>query len=276
MADHGLATEPFPQPPSIHELVADRTISVLGVKITDVTLRRAVELIESAIHRYDGRTRNVFFVNAHTLNLAAADPSFRRVLDTADYVFGDGTGVRWAARLKGIRVRDNLVGTDLVPELFRTTAGRGYRYYLLGADPETIRQAAAYAEEQFPGWVQAGYHHGYLMSEELNRKVVRQINRARPDVLMVGMGNPLQERWLHDHQAELQVPVCMGLGGIFGYWAGGLRRSPLWLRRLGAEWIGILLQQPRKVRRYLLGNPLFLWRALRDKFRENPLQWPTA
>ena len=241
-----------------------QTLSVLGVEMTDVTRSRAIELLEEMIHRCDGRTRSVFFVNAHTLNLAAADEAYRRVLNSADHVFGDGTGVRWAARLQGRRMKDNVNGTDLTPELFRATAGRGYRYFLLGADRQTVRRAAAHAAETFDGWTQVGFHHGYLSDPELSAKVIRQINRSGADVLLVGMGNPLQEQWIRQHQHELEAPVCIAVGGLFSYWAGDLQRAPQWLRRCGWEWAGILLQQPRKAQRYLWGNPLFLWRALRQ------------
>lgn len=269
MADHGSTPTATLDPPVVPESHAgygaeDRRLSILGVEITDVPRRRALGLLEETIRQHHGCTRSVFFVNAHTLNLAAAEEAYREVLRGADYVFGDGTGVRWASYLQGAPVRDNLVGTDLVPALFRETAGRGYRYFLLGSDRQTIQRAAGHAEEAFPGWSQTGYHHGYLTTPELTARAIRQINRARPDVLLVGMGNPLQERWIHAHRHELEVPVCMAVGGLFGYWAGDLRRAPRWLRNRGAEWLGILLQQPHKARRYLLGNPLFLIRILRE------------
>ena len=246
----------------------DRVFSALGVRITDVTRRRATELLEAIVCRDDGRTRCVYYVNTHTLNLAAADPQYRDVLNAADYVFGDGTGVRWAARLQGIRVCENLCGTDLTPQLLRATAGRGYRYFLLGGTEETIRDAARFAEQTFTGWTRAGMHHGYLADNDLHARVVRQINDSRPHLLLVGMGNPLQEQWIHRHRHELQVPLCMAVGGLFGYWTGSLQRTPAWLRRYGAEWLGILLQQPHKARRYLLGNPSFLARILRQWWKD--------
>jgi N-acetylglucosaminyldiphosphoundecaprenol N-acetyl-beta-D-mannosaminyltransferase len=267
MQDHHETATMTLDPPATLEATrrqsaGDRLLSILGVGVTDVTRRRAIELLEGLIRQYDGRARSVCFVNAHTLHLAADDGTYREVLNAADYVFGDGTGVRWASRLQGTRVQDNLVGTDLVPALFRETAGSGYRYFLLGADEGTIQRAAAHAEETFCGWTQVGYHHGYLADPGLDAEVVRRINQARPDVLLVGMGNPLQERWIHRHRHELDVPVCVAVGGLFSYWAGELRRAPLWMRRCGSEWVGILVQQPHKARRYLLGNWLFLMRIL--------------
>jgi N-acetylglucosaminyldiphosphoundecaprenol N-acetyl-beta-D-mannosaminyltransferase len=247
-------------------LPVEQIVSILGVDVTDVSKGRAIELLKLMIDSNDDRTRNVLFVNAHTLNQAAADSRYRDLLGTADYVFGDGTGVRWAARLQGIRLRDNLVGTDLVPELFRTTAGHGYRYFMLGSDEETNYRAAQYAAANFNGWTQAGHHHGYIEDEAQTRQIIQTINEAKPHVLLVGMGNPLQEQWIHKHQQELKVPLCMGIGGLFDYWSGNVSRAPRWLCQCGYEWVWRLFQQPRdKASRYLLGNPLFLWRIFLDK-----------
>ncbi|MDY0170520.1 MAG: WecB/TagA/CpsF family glycosyltransferase [Thermoguttaceae bacterium] len=258
----------FSLPPALTVLPArvpeERIVHILGVGITDVTRARAVQLIYEMIDAYNGQSQSVFFVNAHTLNLATTDRSYREILNAGSTVFGDGTGVRWAARMKGIHLRDNLNGTDLVPELLGCMPGR--RYYLLGSDPETIRRAAAVAEMHFPNWTLAGFHHGYLAYAGASAEVVRQISAARPDVLLVGMGNPRQERWIHEHQSQLRVPVCMGIGGLFDFWAENVSRAPQWLRRIGHEWIWRLFQQPSdKARRYLLGNPLFLLRAWTDR-----------
>ena len=242
----------------------DRRITILGVDVTDVTRPRAIEMLDQVLRQPDGRTHVVYFVNTHTLNLAAGNESFRQVLNLADCVFADGTGVRWAARLQGLRLRDNVNGTDLTPELLRATAGHGYRYFLLGADEPTVTLAARHAATSFDGWTQAGFHHGYLSDPQITARVIRQINDARADLLLVGMGNPIQENWLHRHRRELNVPLCLAVGGLFTYWAGDLRRAPRWLRRCGAEWLGVLLQQPHKASRYLLGNPLFLVRICRE------------
>jgi len=245
-------------------LAAEETVSVLGVEVTDVSRHRAVELLREMIDARDGRTRDVYFVNTHTLNLSAGDSTYREVLNAADCVFGDGTGVRWGARLKGVRLKDNLCGTDLVPMLLKQTATDRYRYFLLGGNEETSYKAAQYAAATFNDWTQVGHHHGYVQDETKAHKVIQMINDAQPHVLLVGMGNPLQEQWIHKYRAELRVPLCIGVGGLFAYWAGTLQRAPKWLRHVGYEWLGILLQQPKKAKRYLLGNPLFLWRIAID------------
>ncbi len=245
----------------------DRRVTILGVELTDVTVKRAVDIIEEMVLDRSQRARSIYFVNAHTLNLAQADAGYRETLNAADHVFGDGTGVRWGARLQGIRVQDNLVGTDLVPALFYEKAGRGYSYFLLGSDEKTIESAASYARADFDGWNQAGFHHGYLTSDELTEAAIEQINQARPDVLLVGMGNPLQECWIARYKDRLQVPVVMGIGGLFDYWADNVSRAPLWLRKAGHEWLWRLYQQPRdKAHRYLVGNPLYLFHICREQW----------
>jgi N-acetylglucosaminyldiphosphoundecaprenol N-acetyl-beta-D-mannosaminyltransferase len=242
-------------------------LSVLGVRIHNVARREAISRIEEIIRRRDARAASVFFVNAHTLNLAAADSSYRSTLNSGDYVLADGTGIRWAARLRGIRILDNMVGTDFIPAMFRETADRGYSYFMLGADPRTIEVAADYARCMFPGWTQAGFHHGYLTDETAASDAIEQINAVRPDVLLVGMGNPIQEQWIERHLARLNVFACLGIGGLFDYWAGNVSRAPSWIRSLGHEWLWRLFQEPRlKARRYLIGNPLFLARVLRERF----------
>ncbi len=238
---------------------------ILDVEITDITRREAVELLDEMIEQYDGRSCCVFFANAHTLNLADSNPEYRDVVNSADHVLGDGTGIRWASKINGTPVKDNVNGTDLLPEFFQATAGRSY--YLLGANAATVREAADKARENFPDARQVGYHHGYVQNAEASARVIEEINAARPDVLLVGMGNPLQEQWIMAHRHELNVPVIIGVGGLFDFWAGTFSRAPQWIRKLGHEWIWRLAKQPvDKARRYLVGNPLFLYRVLRRKF----------
>ena len=267
----GVKITPYPResaPPATPKLPS---VTVLGVKILDLSIPSALVFLEALIKRPRGKTASLYFVNAHTLNLAAEDGEFRDTLNSANAVFGDGTGVRWAARLQGIRLLDNLNGTDLIPSLFLETAGKGYRYFLLGADANSIERAAAAAHERFPGWDQAGYHHGYVTAED-SPAVVDRINASGAHVLLVGMGNPLQERWIARYRERLEIPLAIGVGGLFDHWAGNLRRAPRWVRRLGFEWLQLLLQQPHKLKRYGLGNPRFLFRVAREEWRRRMAQ----
>lgn len=243
------------------------TLRILGVEITDITVPEALALMTDFAERED-RTRVLYYVNAHTLNCAAEDPAYRDVLNRGDIVFGDGTGVRWAARMQGVRLKANLNGTDLTPLLFEHAAGHGLRYYLLGATPETIEKAADFCRREWTGWELAGYHHGYVHDDSTG--VLDDIRRAEPNILFVGMGNPLQEQWIDAHKDRLEVPLVTGTGGLFDYWGGNIERAPRWMRRSGIEFLYLIMQQPHKARRHFIGDPIYLFRAARERARGEP------
>lgn len=247
-------------------------VTIFGLRISNHSHEEAIALIEHMILERSGTTNSIFIANTHTLNLACDDRYYHAVLTRANKVFADGTGARWAARLRGVKLKANLVGTDLVPKLFETTAGKGYRYFLIGGHAETVEKAASTCKSLYPGWDLVGYQHGYLDKHETAR-AIDEINAACPHILLVAMGNPHQERWIDKYRSRLCVPVCIGVGGLIDHWAGNLKRAPLWVRRYGCEWVQILLQQPHKWRRYIVGNPKFLMRIVRElpRDRSSPL-----
>jgi N-acetylglucosaminyldiphosphoundecaprenol N-acetyl-beta-D-mannosaminyltransferase len=234
------------------------TLRLMGVEVADLDVASAVARLSAWLD--SGGRRALFFVNAHTLNLASRDQDFRAVLNRADAVFGDGTGVRWAARARGRRLKANLNGTDLVPALLQ--ARPGTRVFLLGSTAERIGVGAAAFQARFTTIQVVGAHHGYVQDETSARAVVAAINAASPELLLVGMGNPLQERWIDRWRDELDIPLAVGIGGFLEYFSGALDRAPAWMRRSGMEWVHIMLRQPWKASRYLAGNPAFLARLL--------------
>jgi N-acetylglucosaminyldiphosphoundecaprenol N-acetyl-beta-D-mannosaminyltransferase len=230
---------------------------VMGIRIhclsTEEVLRRMFHLIA------DDEPHRIHIVNTATLNLAYANSIYRAVLNRGDLVLNDGTGVRWAARKQGVRLPDNNVGTDLIPKLCARSAPRGLRFFLLGGGAETVERAGQTLQQRFPGINVVGMRHGYFLPSE-EREICNEIVRLEPDVTLVGLGNPLQELWIDRHLDSLKHGIVIGVGGLFDHLAANLRRAPLWMRHAGCEWVHILLQQPYKWRRYLLGNPLFLYR----------------
>jgi N-acetylglucosaminyldiphosphoundecaprenol N-acetyl-beta-D-mannosaminyltransferase len=234
-----------------------RHVDIIGTTFVDMAFDEALAELAGVVDAREPKT--VHFANAATLNLAAADPEYRNALNAADYVYGDGTGVRWAAALRGVRLQSNLNGTDLIPALIEQRENT--RVFLLGGTEEMIAEAARRFPEYFPRAELIGWHHGFFDHGDSGEMIAR-INAARPDLLLVGFGNPLQERWIAANRGQLDVPLTAGVGGLFSYWAGTLTRAPALYRRLGIEWLHILRKQPHKARRYLLGNPLFLLRMM--------------
>ena len=234
-----------------------KRLTIIGVNFTDLPFDEAGRLLSDATAGAGRKT--VFFANAATLNLAARDPAYKRSLNAADLVFGDGTGVRWAARLRSVRLQANLNGTDVVPALIRSRPG--LRVFMLGATAAVAEQAARRFPTLFPGAELVGRHHGYFDHSHPG-DVIEQINSSRPDLLLVGFGNPLQEQFIIANRDALRVPLVAGVGGLFGFWAGTRTRASATLRRAGMEWIHILFTETGKKKRYLLGNPAFLMRMV--------------
>lgn len=237
-------------------------VTILGVRFDRVSRSAAVADMEGRFSRH--AAVKVYIVNAHTLNLACARPGYRDILNAADLLLNDGSGVQIASRLAGKPFPDNLVGTDLVPELCAAAVRRGVSVYLLGGESGVAERAGDELRRRIPGLKIAGSHHGYL-GQEHGPRVIESINRSGAGIVLVAFGNPLQETWIHNNAPGLKCDLCIGVGGLFDHLSGRLRRAPAWMRRAGIEWVHILLCQPHKWKRYILGNPLFAWRVLVDQ-----------
>jgi N-acetylglucosaminyldiphosphoundecaprenol N-acetyl-beta-D-mannosaminyltransferase len=238
---------------------------LLGVRLTlqdaDTLLERMAGWIRA------GSRKLVLSGNIHAFNLAYELDWLRQLFEQAGAVRMDGAGLRLAAWLLGCHPPPRSTAADFIWTLADFAAGRGIRLFLLGSRPGVAAEAAARLRQRSPGLIIAGARHGYFDTSAgglENAQVVDEINRAGPDLLIVGMGMPLQERWLRNNWGALAVPVAMTGGAVFDYTAGRLRRPPRWMQQAGLEWLGRLIIEPRKLwRRYLIGNPVFLWRFFR-------------
>ena len=241
-------------------LLADASapfVSVLGARIRRMT----PDMVDEAFHRFmhDGYAHSVYIANAATTNLCYENPAYRDCINRGHLVLNDGTGVGWAARWQGRPFSHNHVGTDLIPRICDKGQDWGLRVFLLGGGPGVAERAGNTLSARFPGIAIAGCHHGYVGAQD-DERVCAMINAARPHLLLVAMGNPIQEMWIDRNLRRLDRGAAVGVGGLFDHLAGNLQRAPQWVRTAGIEWMQILLQQPHKWKRYILGNPLFLYR----------------
>jgi len=243
-------------------------VNVLGVGVDPVT----VEQLHAGIKRLleGGRRGTVLNVNANCLNLLYRDSALRGFFDDADVVFCDGSGVMLAARLLGGRIPERITYADWAWRLAAFAETEGLSLFLLGAGPGVAERAAQEFRARHPGLNISGVRDGYFdhtSGSEENEAVLREVNAAGPHILIVGLGMPLQERWLMENRNRLDAGVALTGGAVFDYVSGGLRRGPRLLTDNGFEWLARLLVEPRRLwRRYLLGNPLFLLRVLRQLF----------
>lgn len=230
-----------------------------------------VEELQAEIKRLvaSGKRGTVLNVNAHCLNLLYESPALRAFFDEADVVFCDGSGVMLAARLLGGRIPARITYADWAWRLAAFAEAEGLSLFLLGARPDVAESAALKLRGRYPGLKIVGVHHGYFdhsAGSVENEAVLEEINASRPDILLVGLGMPLQETWLMQNRHGIEVGVALTGGAVFDYVSGSLHRGPRVLTRNGFEWLARLIVEPRRLwRRYLLGNPLFLLRVLRQR-----------
>jgi N-acetylglucosaminyldiphosphoundecaprenol N-acetyl-beta-D-mannosaminyltransferase len=242
-------------------------MDILGVGVDPLT----VEELHAEIGRLvrEGERGLVLNVNAHLLNLCYEDPELRGFLNGAEVVFCDGAGVMLAARILGKRIPERITYADWAWRLAAFAAAERYSLYFLGARPGVAQEAAKSLRRSYPNLRIVGVRHGYFdhsAKSPENAAVVREINAAAPDILLVGLGMPLQERWLMENRERIDAGVVLTGGAVFDYVSGGLRRGPRLLTDNGFEWLARLLVEPRRLwRRYLVGNPLFLLRVLRQR-----------
>jgi N-acetylglucosaminyldiphosphoundecaprenol N-acetyl-beta-D-mannosaminyltransferase len=244
------------------ERKARARVQVLGCPIDSVTMNEAVARVEEAVA--SGAPCRHVSINAAKLVRLQRDPVLREAIAGCDLVTADGQAVVWASRLLGCPVPARVAGIDLMEELLRIAPSRGYRVFLLGARPEVVERAAATIERRFPGIRLAGRQHGYFGRDE-EGPIVERLAGAAPDLLFVALETPAKELFLARHAGRLRIPFAMGVGGAFDILAGRRRRAPVWLRRLGLEWLYRLTQDPRRLAsRYLVGNTRFILLVLRE------------
>lgn len=237
---------------------------ILGVRIDDITEDEALEILVGFIR--GGAGHRIVTPNPEIVMAARRSPAYRRVLNAADLSIPDGVGLLLAARLQGTRLRAHVRGTDLVLRLAERSVGEGWRWFLLGAAPGVAVAAATALARRFPGIAIAGAAPGGPGPEQ-DAACRRMLGAAGPiHVLLVAYGAPAQEEWIARNQAQLPIPVQIGVGGAFNFIAGRSPRAPGWLRRLELEWAYRLATEPWRWRRQL-ALPAFASLALVEAIR---------
>lgn len=243
-----------------------------GIPIDRVTSAEALDRIASLVEA--GRGGAVFTPNVDHVVLASKVPELARAYAAVDLSLADGTPVVWASQLLGAAVPEKVSGSDLLLPLVERAAARGWRTYLLGGAPGVADEAAARLQARFPTLVVAGSDAPRLTLDgegDESAAALERLAAARPQLVLVALGAPKQELWIHRQRAALAPAVAVGVGAALDFAAGRVRRAPRWISRAGLEWLWRLAREPRRLwRRYLVQDPAFaaiLWRALRARRR---------
>lgn len=227
--------------------------------------------IHAAISKYVASPGQAFILsgNIHGINLARQHKWLKDFYNRADLIRVDGTGIVIGARFLGERISSRNTWADWGWPLAEHLAAKGHSVFLLGGPKGIAEKAAQRLKHHAEGLRIAGTYHGYFeKSGPENDAVIDRINRRKPDILIIGFGMPLQEKWILENHAAISATVFITAGAAFEYLSGSLSRCPKWMGEWGLEWLYRLLQNPKRMgNRYIWGNTAFMANILLERFK---------
>jgi len=220
-------------------------VEILGINIDNITMDQAVNKVNSF---FDGKTHTVFTPNPEIIMLAHKDEELKDALNSADILLPDGIGVVIGAWLIGTPLPERVAGFDFTCNLLKTDR----TFYLLGSKPGVAELAAKKLKAQDVKIV--GTHHGYFNDDA---EIIGDINEKKPDILLVCLGAPKQEKWIYKNKDKLNVALCLGVGGTLDVIAGTAKRAPMIWQKLYLEWLYRAVKEPYRIPR-LMALPQFI------------------
>lgn len=237
-------------------------VDILGVSIDSVTMGEAVEKVLSFLD--ENRTHTVYTPNSEIMMAAQRDPYLKEILCEADLLVADGAGVVLASKILGVDLPEKVSGIDLARNIFASENHKPIRFFFFGGKPGVAEAAGENILKHYKGVEIVGYRNGYF-SMDKEAEIIDKINSSHADILLVALGAPKQEKWIHEHKKKLNVRVCIGVGGTFDVFAGRVKLAPEFFRKNGLEWLYRLYREPRRFGR-MLDLPRFMllviWRRL--------------
>ncbi|KPV42996.1 glycosyl transferase [Alicyclobacillus ferrooxydans] len=222
-----------------------------------------VEAVEQILMWIEERSRRmVITAGPEFVMMTKRDDELRRIAHVADLVTPDGIGVVWAARRQGVQVAERVTGVELVHQLLRTASDRKQplRVFMLGATDESLSRALEALHAEYPMHTFAG-RNGYFQSED-TAAILAEVEAFSPQVWLVGLGQPRQERFIYNALGKLPGCVAIGVGGSIDVWGGTVKRAPDLVQKLNVEWLYRLVRQPSRFKRQL-ALPKFAWQVIR-------------
>ena len=220
-------------------------------------------------------------INAHSYNTARKDSLFAEALTNGDVLLPDGVSIVMACKwIKAKSLpKERIAGWDLFvfemeklereSEELRTKSEESKIVMFMGSSQKVLDMIVKRAAEVYPHLKVVTYSPPYKteFSDEDNKAIIDAIHAANPDLLWIGMTAPKQEKWTYSHWKELNIHCHVGsIGAVFDFFAGTMKRAPMWWQEHGLEWLYRLLKEPKRMwRRYIIGNTLFLWNMLKEK-----------
>lgn len=259
---------------------------ILGIRFDKVTSFQALKITEQFL--YSSASHTIFTPNPEFLVKAQEDEYFKKILNTGHLNICDGKGIQLVSKIK----LERITGADFMLELCDLAEKHSRSVYLLGSGNETvITKTVEVLKNKFPKLIIVGYNKGPKIEEvkhnnnvtmkqcsneamleldtQENEKILNDIKSANPDILFVAFGMGKQEKWIYENLNKLPgVKIAMGVGGAFEFISGTIPRAPIWVRKLGLEWLFRLIQEPKRIKRMRNATMVFLWLVWKEKLRK--------
>lgn len=237
---------------------------ILGCKLDNISTNQAVSEVLRLLNF--GNNCNIFFINADCLYKAQYDIEYRKILNSADIVLPDGIGLKLISNFLGKGSTENCNGSDLCPLLFEKISTEGRSLFFLGGNEGVAKAAAENVKNRIQYIKIAGTYAGYFTDDE---PIIKAINSSGADVLFVGMGAPLQEKWIYKNRSRLNPKLCLGVGALFDYLSGRIPRAPFWMRKMHLEWLWRIFMEPKRMfKRYAVDGSKLFWIVLKERFKK--------
>lgn len=236
------------------------TITILGVPIDRITRDEAGTITENLIKESNKSCKMIFAPNVEFIMYAQKDKEFAKILKQSSLSTPDSVGIMIGAKLQKKSFKERIPGQSYFRKIIELSNEKGYSIYLLGGKPGIAEITKENLKKLFPNVNIVGIHHGYFDKNE-EKEVIKEINTLQPNVLFVALGAPKQEKWIYEHRNELKVDVAAGQGGTYDYEAGRIKRAPVFIQKMGIEWLWRLCREPSRIKRQLV-LPVYLFKVL--------------
>ncbi len=236
--------------------------SVFGVNYNVGRIEEAVYHVLHHLEKLKGEY--ICFSNVHTSVMARENPEYANVLNSAVHVFPDGNPIVRLQKRSGLPGAERVAGPDFMANMFRDTQDGKVSHYFYGSREETLKALEKQLESRYPGINIKGMYSPPFreLTQEEDEEDIRRINESGADILWVGLGAPKQEKWMNAHKGRINA-VMMGVGAGFDFHAGTIDRAPVWIQKIGFEWLYRLFQDPARLfKRYFVTNIKFFWYLL--------------
>jgi len=243
-------------------------VFLTGCKVSNLDVIELLTAIKTeAIQDERDKASIILSANIHGFNQAHKFDWLKKLNNEAELVRNDSAGISLAGKILGSPIKDRMTWADFGWDLAAFCEKENLTQYFLGNKSGIAEKAKARLQEKHPGLKVVGSHHGYFEKQgEENEAVISEINSIKPDILIVGFGMPLQEKWILENREKLDVGIIMTGGNCFSFLAGEESRAPKWMHENGLEWLYRFVKEPRRMfGRYIIGNPLFFWRVFLQK-----------